>query len=82
MTSSTSFRKACPQLRSELVRVVGLSSSDVLFRGRPGVFRGDRGATSVEYALMVSLIAVVIIGSVTAFGINVIDLFHVPSSAL
>ena len=28
----------------------------------------DRGATAVEYGLMVSLIALVIIGAVTAFG--------------
>lgn len=30
--------------------------------------RNDRGATAVEYGLMVSLIAVVIIGAVSAFG--------------
>lgn len=30
--------------------------------------RSDRGATAVEYGLMVSLIALVIIGSLTAFG--------------
>lgn len=51
-------------------------------RGRLGFFRGDRGATAVEYALMVSLIAVVIIAAVTLFGQNIIHLFNVPSSAL
>ena len=51
-------------------------------RGRPGSSRADRGATTVEYALMVSLIAVVIIAAVTIFGQNVEQLFHVPASAL
>lgn len=41
----------------------------------------DHGATSVEYALMISLIALVIIASVTIFGRNAINLFNVPSSA-
>jgi Flp pilus assembly pilin Flp len=36
----------------------------------------------VEYALMVSLIAVVIIAAVTLFGQNMIQLFQVPASAL
>jgi Flp pilus assembly pilin Flp len=51
-------------------------------RGRFGKNRAARGATSVEYALMVSLIAVVIIASVTLFGQNVVQLFQVPASAL
>lgn len=42
----------------------------------------DRGATSVEYALMASLIAVVIVGAVTIFGTNVEGLFIVPAGAL
>lgn len=49
-------------------------------KGRPGGRRGlnardDRGATAVEYALMVSLIAVVIIVAVVAFGLSVNGLF-------
>ena len=41
-------------------------------RGRLGLYaRGDRGATAVEYALMVGFIAVVIIVGVTAFGLSV-----------
>ena len=51
-------------------------------RGRPGSTRGDRGATAVEYAIMVSLIAVVIVSAVALFGQNMIQLFQVPSSAL
>jgi Flp pilus assembly pilin Flp len=42
----------------------------------------DAGATSVEYALMVTLIAAVIVGSVTSFGIAVSDLLVVPCQAL
>jgi Flp pilus assembly pilin Flp len=37
--------------------------------------RDDRGATAVEYALMVGFIAAVIIIGVTAFGISVKGLF-------
>ena len=49
-------------------------------RGRAGSRRRDRGATAVEYALMVSLIALVIVASVTLFGQNMIQLFQVPAS--
>ena len=51
-------------------------------RGRLGFGRGDHGATAVEYAIMVSLIAVVIVSAVALFGQNMIQLFQVPSSAL
>jgi Flp pilus assembly pilin Flp len=51
-------------------------------RVRFGWRRSERGATAVEYALMVSLIALVIVGAVTVFGQNVIQLFQVPASAL
>jgi len=49
-------------------------------KGRSGGRRGlkardDRGATAVEYALMVGLIAVVIVVAVTAFGLSVQGLF-------
>jgi pilus assembly protein Flp/PilA len=37
--------------------------------------RSDRGATAVEYGLMVALIAAVIIGAVTALGANLNTLF-------
>ena len=39
----------------------------------------EDGATSVEYALMVGLIALVIVGGVTLFGISVSDLFTIPA---
>lgn len=47
------------------------------WRGRRGlVARDDHGATAVEYALMVSLIAVVIIGGVSFFATSVKGLFE------
>jgi len=45
--------------------------------GRRGLLaRGDRGATAVEYGLMASLIAVVIVVAVVAFGSSVNGLFQ------
>ena len=41
--------------------------------------RDDRGATAVEYGLMIGLIAAVIIVAVTAFGIAVEGLFFIPA---
>jgi len=42
--------------------------------------RAERGATAVEYGLMVGLIAAVIIGGVVAFGLAVDGLFgRIPS---
>jgi Flp pilus assembly pilin Flp len=38
----------------------------------------DRGATAAEYALVASLIAVVIVGSVSALGVGVQGLFVFP----
>jgi pilus assembly protein Flp/PilA len=38
--------------------------------------RNDRGATAVEYGLMVALIAAVIIGAVTLLGTNLNGLFN------
>jgi pilus assembly protein Flp/PilA len=39
----------------------------------------EKGATAVEYGLMVALIAVVIVGGVTVFGIGVSQLFTIPA---
>lgn len=44
--------------------------------------RDERGATAVEYGLMVALIAIVIIGGVTLFGVAVSDLFRIPAGVL
>ncbi len=40
----------------------------------------ERGATAVEYGLMVALIAIVIIGAVSLFGRSASSLFSVPAS--
>ena len=49
--------------------------------GRRGLLaRGDRGATAVEYGLMASLIAVVIVVAVMAFGSSVKGLFELVVS--
>lgn len=37
--------------------------------------RSDHGATAVEYAIMVTMIAVFISGAVAVFGLSVADLF-------
>ena len=51
-------------------------------RQRCSLTRDDRGATAVEYGLMVGLIAAVIIVAVTAFGLAVNDLFFIPAGVL
>ena len=43
--------------------------------------RAERGATAIEYALIASLIGVVIVGAVTALGQNVNTLFNKVSAA-
>ena len=43
---------------------------------------GDEGATAVEYGLMVSLIAVVIIAAVTALGVNLSNIFTTVAGAI
>ena len=44
--------------------------------------RTDKGATAVEYGLMVALIAIVIIGSVTLLGTNLNALFAAVAAAV
>ena len=44
--------------------------------------RSEKGATAVEYGLMVALIAVVIIVAVTAIGTNLTTLFNQVANAL
>ena len=44
--------------------------------------RDDRGATAVEYGLMVALIAVVIITAVTLLGNNLSTLFNNVATAI
>ena len=54
-------------LQSLLVRSVG---------------RDDRGASAVEYGLLVFLIALVIIGAVTLLGTNLSSIFNSVATAL
>ena len=44
--------------------------------------RDERGATAVEYGLMVALIAVVIIAAVTTLGQNLTGLFQQIAGAI
>lgn len=44
--------------------------------------RDERGATAVEYGLMVALIAIVIIGAVTLLGGNLSTLFNTTAGAV
>jgi pilus assembly protein Flp/PilA len=46
------------------------------FQARLAAIRDDRGATAVEYGLMVALIAVVVIVAVTLLGTNLSSLFN------
>lgn len=43
---------------------------------------GERGATAVEYGLLVALIAVVIIAAVTLLGTNLTGIFNKTASAV
>jgi pilus assembly protein Flp/PilA len=42
----------------------------------------DKGATAVEYGLMVALIAMVIIAGVTLLGTNLLALFNAAAAAI
>jgi pilus assembly protein Flp/PilA len=44
--------------------------------------RDDRGASAVEYGLLVFLIALVIIGAVTLLGTNLSSIFNAVATAL
>jgi pilus assembly protein Flp/PilA len=48
----------------------------VKFQVKVAALRSDRGATAVEYGLMVALIAIVIIVAVTLLGGNLSSLFN------
>ena len=46
------------------------------------IWRAEEGATAVEYALMVALIAVVIIVAVRSLGTSVSDKFNTVATAI
>ena len=54
----------------------------IKFQNKFAQLRDDRGATAVEYGLMVALIAMVIIGAVTALGGNLSTLFQSTADAV
>ncbi|MDR7253793.1 pilus assembly protein Flp/PilA [Nocardioides sp. BE266] len=41
--------------------------------------RDERGATAVEYGLMVAMIAIVIVGAISFFGTSVVNLYSIPA---
>ena len=49
---------------------------------RAGILRHDRGATAVEYGLMVALIAIVIIVAVSLLGGNLKNVFNEVASSV
>jgi pilus assembly protein Flp/PilA len=53
-----------------------------VFRWLSARFSSERGVTAVEYGIMVSLIAIVIIVAVTAIGTNLNDTFQEVANAL
>ena len=50
--------------------------------GIPAAQRGEHGATAVEYALMVALIALVIFAAVALIGPPLADIFQGMASSL
>ena len=56
-------------------RVTVMLSRLVKFQVKVAALRSDRGATAVEYGLMVALIAIVIAVAVTLLGKNLSSLF-------
>jgi pilus assembly protein Flp/PilA len=54
----------------------------VKFQTKLAQLRDERGATAVEYGLMVGLIAVVIIGVVTVLGTKVSGLFNTVATSV
>ena len=57
-------------------------SSVVKAQVRIAGLRSDRGATAVEYAIMVSLIALVVVLAVTALGSNVKNIFNKAATSV
>lgn len=54
----------------------------VKFQAKVAALRSDRGATAVEYGLMVALIAIVIIVAVTLLGNNLKGLFNTVATSV
>ena len=54
----------------------------IKFQNKLAQLRDERGATAVEYGLMVALIAIVIIVAVTLLGTNLSKIFNTTASAV
>jgi len=54
----------------------------IKFQNKMAQLRDERGATAVEYGLMVALIAIVIIVAVTLLGTNLSKIFDSTASAV
>ena len=54
----------------------------VKFQVKVAALRSDRGATAVEYGLMVALIAIVVIVAVTLLGKNLSGLFNTVATSV
>jgi pilus assembly protein Flp/PilA len=54
----------------------------VKFQVKVAALRSDRGATAVEYGLMVALIAIVIIAAVSLLGTRLSTLFNGVSTSV
>lgn len=46
------------------------------------IFEDERGATAIEYAFIVLLIGIALVGALTALGTSLADFFEVPGRAL
>ena len=54
----------------------------ILMMQKRAELRGDRGATAVEYGLLVALIAVIIIVAVALLGNNLLRTFNTVASSV
>jgi pilus assembly protein Flp/PilA len=60
----------------------GAASMSKFIAAAKGFVKGEEGATMVEYAIMVALIAVVCIAVVTALGTQVFNVFDTVQSEM
>ena len=66
---------------SAVLGTIGSWGSTVVSDGRRGTRFGDRGASLVEYSLLLAMIAVVCIGAVTFFGGQTADVYSGAGSS-
>jgi pilus assembly protein Flp/PilA len=60
----------------------GFAGMDAMFKVARSFFANESGATAIEYGLIAALIAVVIIGAVTAVGTSLSTTFTSVSTGL